>query len=255
MSRQFFPEHQNCKCCKGFIYGCEGKSCKSLGHCVCTTMKTGSALGATKKRWGKYEIIRSPEQVSEQPRVDLIHRGRASPSPNQPLLSSRTPRRGPSSGCSTSSDATWARSWTRGKRLRGTKRRYFAALLTLLSLSRHRLASHSERRYLGNQLKMDPHDASEAFSLVAWRKSVLYVMLFLSVCIVGMDVVAVKKEFDYWGYLGEMAGGERANPMLSLIKTPANTLPCLILSLSRRSSHVPRAVWNPPVQHRQLVYV
>jgi len=157
MSRQFFPEHQKCRCCRGYIYGCEGKSCKSLGHCVCTTMKTGHALGATKKRAGKYEIIKSPEQL---------------PHPE-----------------------TWPILW-----IFHLKRCYVGSFMD------KRLASHAERRYLGNQLKMDPHDSSEAFSLLAWRKSVLYVMLFLCVCIVCMDVVSVKKEFDYWGYLGEMSG-------------------------------------------------
>ena len=41
---------------------------------------------------------------------------------------------------------------------------------------------------------MDPHDSSEAFSLVAWRKSVLYILLFLGVCIIGMDIFAVRQE-------------------------------------------------------------
>lgn len=57
MSKQFFKEHRKCHCCKGYVYGCKGVSCQSLGHCVCTTMDAGKALGSTRK-YGKYEIIR-----------------------------------------------------------------------------------------------------------------------------------------------------------------------------------------------------
>ena len=57
MSKQFFKEHRKCDCCKGYVYGCEGIPCQSLGHCICTTMDTGKALGSTRKYW-KFEIIR-----------------------------------------------------------------------------------------------------------------------------------------------------------------------------------------------------
>ncbi|GMH68808.1 hypothetical protein TL16_g05011 [Triparma laevis f. inornata] len=173
MSRQFFPEHKNCKCCKGFIYGCNDPNCTSLGHCVCTTMKDGRALGATKKRAGKYEVIRSPEQL---------------PHPE-----------------------SWPLLW-----LSHVRRCYFGSFMD------KRLASHHERKYLGNQLKMDPHESSEAFSLLAWRKSVLYVLFILSIIIVGMDVMAVRKEFDYWGYLGEM---QRAPTYHGISSMPPYNIP------------------------------
>jgi len=51
---------------------------------------------------------------------------------------------------------------------------------------------------------MDPDDAGETFCLVCWRKSVLYVLSFLAVLIVGFDVGSVYEEFKYWGYLKEV---------------------------------------------------
>lgn len=32
---KWFPKYQECSCCKGFIYKCEGEVCKSLGVCFC----------------------------------------------------------------------------------------------------------------------------------------------------------------------------------------------------------------------------
>jgi len=154
MSKQFFKEFRHCKCCKGFIYGCEGVSCKSLGHCVCTTMDTGKALGSVRK-YGKYEIIKSPDQL---------------PHPE-----------------------TWVILW-----FQHFRRCYFGTFMD------RKLASHAERKYLGKQLGMDPSESSEAFSLLAWRKSVLYVLFVLSVLICFMDGYQVYKQTIYWGYLGEM---------------------------------------------------
>ncbi len=31
----WFPKYQDCTCCKGFIYKCEGEVCNSLGACFC----------------------------------------------------------------------------------------------------------------------------------------------------------------------------------------------------------------------------
>jgi len=31
----WFPKYQDCNCCKGFIYKCEGEVCNSLGACFC----------------------------------------------------------------------------------------------------------------------------------------------------------------------------------------------------------------------------
>ena len=30
-----YPKYKNCKCCKGYVYKCDGKTCKSLGQCYC----------------------------------------------------------------------------------------------------------------------------------------------------------------------------------------------------------------------------
>ena len=32
---KWFPKYQNCECCKGFVYKCNGEACKSLGQCFC----------------------------------------------------------------------------------------------------------------------------------------------------------------------------------------------------------------------------
>lgn len=32
---KWFPQYQNCECCKGFVYRCKGETCKSLGQCFC----------------------------------------------------------------------------------------------------------------------------------------------------------------------------------------------------------------------------
>ena len=32
---KWFPKYRNCDCCKGFVYKCEGDTCKSLGKCYC----------------------------------------------------------------------------------------------------------------------------------------------------------------------------------------------------------------------------
>lgn len=33
----WFPKYQDCVCCKGFVYKCDGEVCKSLGVCFCKT--------------------------------------------------------------------------------------------------------------------------------------------------------------------------------------------------------------------------
>ncbi len=30
-----YPKYKDCKCCKGYIYKCNGETCKSLGQCYC----------------------------------------------------------------------------------------------------------------------------------------------------------------------------------------------------------------------------
>ena len=30
-----FPKYKNCVCCKGYVYKCNGETCKSLGQCYC----------------------------------------------------------------------------------------------------------------------------------------------------------------------------------------------------------------------------
>ncbi len=32
---KFFEKYKNCKCCKGYVYKCQGDTCKSLGQCYC----------------------------------------------------------------------------------------------------------------------------------------------------------------------------------------------------------------------------
>ncbi len=32
---KWFPKYRNCECCKGFVYKCEGKTCRDLGKCYC----------------------------------------------------------------------------------------------------------------------------------------------------------------------------------------------------------------------------
>lgn len=32
---KWFPKYRLCECCKGFVYKCEGETCKSLGKCYC----------------------------------------------------------------------------------------------------------------------------------------------------------------------------------------------------------------------------
>ncbi|MCQ2820115.1 MAG: hypothetical protein MJ252_22850 [archaeon] len=32
---KWYPKYQNCECCKGFVYKCNGEACKSLGQCFC----------------------------------------------------------------------------------------------------------------------------------------------------------------------------------------------------------------------------
>jgi len=32
---KWFPKYRNCECCKGFVYKCEGDTCKNLGKCYC----------------------------------------------------------------------------------------------------------------------------------------------------------------------------------------------------------------------------
>ena len=30
-----YPKYKNCNCCKGYVYKCNGETCKSLGQCFC----------------------------------------------------------------------------------------------------------------------------------------------------------------------------------------------------------------------------
>ena len=30
-----YPKYKNCKCCKGYVYKCNGEACKSLVQCYC----------------------------------------------------------------------------------------------------------------------------------------------------------------------------------------------------------------------------
>ena len=32
---KFFEKYKNCTCCKGYVYKCNGDTCKSLGQCYC----------------------------------------------------------------------------------------------------------------------------------------------------------------------------------------------------------------------------
>jgi len=32
---KWFPKYRNCECCKGFVYKCEGETCRNLGKCYC----------------------------------------------------------------------------------------------------------------------------------------------------------------------------------------------------------------------------
>ena len=32
---KFYPKYKNCQCCKGYVYKCNGDTCKSLGQCYC----------------------------------------------------------------------------------------------------------------------------------------------------------------------------------------------------------------------------
>ena len=32
---RWWPKYQNCDCCKGFIYKCQGKACEHLDYCYC----------------------------------------------------------------------------------------------------------------------------------------------------------------------------------------------------------------------------
>ena len=32
---KFFEKYKKCKCCKGYVYKCQGDTCKSLGQCYC----------------------------------------------------------------------------------------------------------------------------------------------------------------------------------------------------------------------------
>ena len=73
---------------------------------------------------------------------------------------------------------TWPVLW-----LKHTQRCFFGSFMD------KKLASRYERKYLGHQLKMDPEDAGETFCLLCWRKSVMYVLVFLMLCIVGFDCI------------------------------------------------------------------
>ena len=30
-----YPKYKSCNCCKGYVYKCNGETCKSLGQCFC----------------------------------------------------------------------------------------------------------------------------------------------------------------------------------------------------------------------------
>ena len=32
---KFYSKYKNCQCCKGYVYKCNGDTCKSLGQCYC----------------------------------------------------------------------------------------------------------------------------------------------------------------------------------------------------------------------------
>ena len=32
---KFYEKYKNCSCCKGYVYKCNGNTCKSLGQCYC----------------------------------------------------------------------------------------------------------------------------------------------------------------------------------------------------------------------------
>ena len=32
---KFYLKYKNCQCCKGYVYKCNGDTCKSLGQCYC----------------------------------------------------------------------------------------------------------------------------------------------------------------------------------------------------------------------------
>jgi len=75
---------------------------------------------------------------------------------------------------------TWPLVW-----LKHTQRAFLG------SFTDKKLASRYERKYLGHQMNMDPGDAGETFCLIAWRKSVMYVLFVVQLIIICFDVGAV----------------------------------------------------------------
>ena len=64
LAKAFFPEKQNCECCKGYIYGCDETVCHELGKCICS-LEEGEGTGEVKEKKGKYEFLKIHNVASE----------------------------------------------------------------------------------------------------------------------------------------------------------------------------------------------